>query len=82
MPNPRRRDPKRVADMILLSAAALMVGPIVIVALAPVILTIGVLWPLIVLPILALGGAFRDQPEYHARREGPARAPSNLAHAR
>lgn len=81
MQKPRRRDPKRVADIILLSAAGIMVGPIVLMALAPVILTIGILWPLIVLPVLALHGAFPDRPEYRARRESPTRPPSDLAHA-
>jgi hypothetical protein len=47
-----------VIDKVLLVIAAIMLSPLVFIGLIPFMLVLGALWPLLVLPVIALDRTF------------------------
>ncbi len=47
-----------VLDKVLLTIAAILLSPIVIIGLIPMFLVLGALWPLLVFPVIALDRTF------------------------
>lgn len=63
------------ADRIVLTLTAILLGPIVLVALVPVVLTIALLWPLLILPWMALSTRKRPMEAPFHRHAPPLRHP-------
>ncbi len=60
----------RWLDIVMLSAAGVMLFPVVVLALAPVLFTFMVLWPVLMLPVLAVS---QSLPVGEDRRRKPRR---------
>lgn len=62
----------RWLDIVMLPIAGVLLLPIVVLALAPVLLTFMVLWPLLVLPVLTVPRSLPvGEPRRPARRRRP-----------
>ena len=73
----RRAKPIRL-DTVLLWIAAVLLLPVLVVALAPVLLTLLVLWPVLALPVLAVPRTLpiEDSPRGKSRRPAVELDPS------
>lgn len=58
----------RWLDIVMLSAAGVMLLPVVVLALAPVVFTFMVLWPVLMLPLLAVSQSLPVGEERRRKR--------------
>ncbi|MCC6663322.1 MAG: hypothetical protein IT375_06225 [Polyangiaceae bacterium] len=61
----------RWLDIVMLSVAGVLLAPILLVALAPVLLTFMVLWPVLMLPVLAVSQSLPVGEERRPKRKRP-----------
>lgn len=61
----------RWLDIVMLSVAGVLLAPILLVALAPVLLTFMVLWPVLMLPVLAVSRSLPVGEEGRPKRKRP-----------